>query len=322
MKFGLESIDRKNSRSIVLILFLLASWSIGNIMNLLYYSGGGTDQFSFGIDPLWIVLSIFVLIALLVLRKGTSTYLIAIFFGFGWLLIPYLMLRYTISLFIFFGLALIVFTGIVLLGKNLGKKMRLYYGGIIILGVVLTLIFTVMPYDLSGSWTPIGKGEEAPSILPWDETGPAVQSMMESSGLIVLGLICAVGIGLFLFQRYKTFKRSRRNKREEKELEENISSTVEDAISDLSEGKEVESTIRRCYQNMCFVLEEKGAKNEDFMTPREFELNAVERLSVPSAKIREIRSLFEKAKYGGQELGEEERDKAVKDLKDLKKELE
>ncbi len=109
---------------------------------------------------------------------------------------------------------------------------------------------------------------------------------------------------------------------EEKEkIEEDLTSTVDRAITYLHKGQDVRSTIIDCYREMCRVLEQSGESNDEFMTPREFEKAVSENVPAMKEIISEITHLFEEARYSPHELTEEKREKALTYLENLKRGL-
>lgn len=65
-------------------------------------------------------------------------------------------------------------------------------------------------------------------------------------------------------------------------------------------------------------MEDKGLKDNDSMTPREFRRIAGNRLKIAESTIYNMTKLFEEARYSVHELGGEDRERALKDLKALK----
>ncbi len=104
----------------------------------------------------------------------------------------------------------------------------------------------------------------------------------------------------------------------EEDIEDSLSSTLDRAIVGLSDGEDVRSTIINCYREMSQILEESGAKNDKFLTPREFKDESIENISAPRNIISEITYLFEEARYSPHKLGEDKRKRALRQLKRLK----
>lgn len=141
-----------------------------------------------------------------------------------------------------------------------------------------------------------------------------------NTGLAVLGII---GIAFMSIAGYNLLGRfiDLRGGEEEEDIKEDISDTVDEAIKDLYKGKDVRSTVLRCYQKMCYVLETGGVQLEDSMTPREFKLEATKRLDVSTDVISDLTQLFEEGRYSSHKLGREQRKQALSNLKALREEM-
>ncbi|GEM_PF-2361592 len=135
------------------------------------------------------------------------------------------------------------------------------------------------------------------------------------ASLIILIVLPSLLI-IFLF--YFKHKRST----DEEADEDDISTTADKAIKQLHEGEDVRDVIIRNYQKMCMILEEEGVPQHVSYTPRELERKAIEKLELKESTIDEMTKLFEKAKYSDHPLGEDQRDRAIKNFEQIKRELE
>ncbi|MFP3872264.1 MAG: DUF4129 domain-containing protein [Candidatus Aenigmatarchaeota archaeon] len=313
---------RNTMTGVILILFFFAAWSIGNVMYLTPTLGGGTEALDFTFSWIWIPILLIILSAALYSLGRTPTYLAIPAVLVAMMISPYILLKFS-----FLWPVLVIVTA-VLIGLWYLKGYRKRQGASAYLVVMLTagiLLFIVTYFGTGGEMLPIETGGdgEAPS-LPWDDPGSfnPIESTFGSLGTFVLVLFVGAVLIFLLVQNIKPLLEHREEKEGEEEIEEDLSSTVDKAISELYQGKDVESTVLGCYQRMCRILEEKGVKDTAFTTPREFERRAVRTLHVPEKNISEIREVFEVAKYSTHELGGEERERAVEALKKLRKELE
>jgi len=314
-------IDRRTLTGLLLILFLFSSWSIGIVLDL-------SPGFEEPVQPimsepyLWpiLVIATIALTIGLLIKKRTPAYILAVIFWPSVMIGAYLLLIFAER----WSLFLIVLTiGISAMGIWKGYKedsMSAYLVGVALIGV---LLLAAIFLGGGGEWISeeIGVNGEAPTI-PWDDPGVFVETTFGGIGTFMLIILVGFILVFLLFQQVMPVIRSSTEKGDDEDVLENeLSSTVDSAVMELREGKDIHSTILRCYQRMCSILEKKGAKNFEFMTPREFEKQAIRTLNVPNSKLSEIREVFELAKYSGYRLGEEEKDKAVKALKELRKEL-
>jgi len=108
---------------------------------------------------------------------------------------------------------------------------------------------------------------------------------------------------------------------EKQTIESSFTSTLDRAIMDLDRGGDVYSTIIRVYREMSKILEEKGAVNDKSMTPREFKNKTIETIPASKKMVSEITFLFEEARYSPHDLDRRDRDKVLKQIKELKEGL-
>ncbi len=315
------SLDKKTTVVTTFILFLLGAWLIGNMMNFQYDIGGSPLNLSY-LEVIGIIAPFF--IAAVVFYKGRSRMLLLLLsFALFWVITP-----------IFFEALGALYFGLIILGSGLllfavlqghisSKKVAILVSLFIGIGGLIVYAFSDVLADALYGYFPLDRlpslNGESVSYL-WDEAGVATESI-GGPGVAVFILIFVLAIVFFMYQRFQPLKPSKQVEDEDK-LEDDITSAVDRAITELHQGRDVKSTIIRCYQQMCLILEEKGVENEDSMTPREFEELATEKLDVPSLKIVNIREGFELAKYSSHPLGEKEKNRTLKNLKELKKDLE
>lgn len=308
--------DKKTFIGLTVILFLIASWSVGNMMFLSPEADNGAEAELPGYF-IWILLISFLLLFIVLIYRSRSTSMFAaiLVVTSPWIA-SYFILRFR-PLFTGFLIGIILLS-IILVWKGIGRKTVM--AGLAVFGVAvfLTELYDYFYGDENGVWySEIYSGEEAPELLPWDDPGALAETVFGSWGTFLLLLLIVAVLVIILFQKVKPIIDSGKDE----EIEEDLTSAVDKTITELHEGKDVESTILRCYQRMCMILEEKGVKYSDFLTPREFERRAITYLDVPRDKIFDLRDLFEMAKYSDHKLGDEDRERAVKSLKALRDEM-
>lgn len=314
--------DRRTLTGIFLILFLFASWSLGVVMDLspaiVEIETEATFDW-FGQWPMLVVSFLIIASIALLIRGRTPAFIIAVFFLPASMVGAYAILLIGFSWSLLF-IVLIIFLSAIAIWKGFkDESMSAYLVGVALIGVLLLATFFLGAGEMITEEVQ-GNGE-GPSI-PWGDPGGFIETTFGGFGTFMLIILVGAIITFLIAQRaIPLLKSSTENKEDEKGLEDQLSSTVDSAVTELREGKDVHSTIIRCYQQMCLILEKKGAKNFEFMTPREFEKQAIRTLDVSPSKISEIRKVFELAKYSSYRLGEEERKRAVNALKELRKEL-
>jgi hypothetical protein len=110
------------------------------------------------------------------------------------------------------------------------------------------------------------------------------------------------------------FKLLRRRKPLQKSSLEMLADEAQNAMEALRAGRDLKSTIIRCYQEMGRVVEEeRGIFRETAMTPREFEAHLAAK-GLPQEPVRTITRLFEKVRYGSVPVDSREEEQAVSSL--------
>ncbi|MEF8835470.1 MAG: DUF4129 domain-containing protein [Candidatus Thermoplasmatota archaeon] len=190
---------------------------------------------------------------------------------------------------------------------------------LLIIGLIYLLI-ELFPYiERFGSWL-----EESlrinidlpsmPEVL--SENGSQPISPSSGYSIAILVLLASVLAVLFFFFRYKRISGG------QSKTEEDISSTADRAITELHDGEDVRDVIIRNYQKMLIILEQEGIKQKISFTPRELEKMALSNLPLTEKTIDEMTALFEEAKYSDHPLSEKERNRAIKNFKQIKEEIE
>ena len=294
----------------IFILFLFASWLAGSMMNFQFGAGeGGSWDISF-IGP-FVTILIFAVPVFIFWRARTRIFFLIFSVALFWIITPVFFQALT-ALIVGFTIIGIVLTGVVFKKGYISKKMAALLMGTMggIGGGIFYLI--AISGDNGGAVRP-GEG-----ILPWEE----IFEGYVGPGIFILISIAVFGIGFFLYQKYELYEIFKmKDKDDKKKIEKDVSSAVDKAIRDLLEGKDIESTIMECYNQMALILEERGIRDEKHMTPREFEKNAIENLDVKTSKISRIREIFELAKYSSHRLEEKDKERVIEDLEALRDEL-
>lgn len=89
---------------------------------------------------------------------------------------------------------------------------------------------------------------------------------------------------------------------------------AEKALQALITGTDLKDVIVHCYRQMSLAMkQEQGIEREDFMTTGEFE-TILESAGIPHEPIHQLTRLFESVRYGGQQPGAAEEQKALRCL--------
>jgi len=334
-------LERKNLFIIGLTLVLVASWSIGNISYM--FSNLGNEDTNYGFvgaenqsyEIFDISIYMFFLVFFII---GILLYMLYIYKKYG---MEVLSMPITIvGVMIFFGLfsflvgshmtavvILMTIIGVITFAFTAHKRGWAKFN--IILVSVLIMIAVPVLYrfyqtfegggvdfiDKSSTVSKIGdSGRELVSGV----TGIGSQNL----GLVVITiLLVIIGVISLLPKIAHYLKKDELKKEERTQIEKDLSESVNRAIKDLNKGKDIRSTVIRCYQKMCFILEDYGITYDRYMTPREFENNAVNNLNFSRDTIDDLTSTFEEARYSSHSLKEDHRKRAIKDLKSLREEI-
>jgi hypothetical protein len=117
----------------------------------------------------------------------------------------------------------------------------------------------------------------------------------------LLTVLFFVGIGFWLYRILRPPKRQFQD----------LARAARSALKDLSDGRDWEDAVIRCYVRMSEALgQERGLHRQQAMTPQEF-ASRLEQAGLPSDPIRRLTRLFEKARYGGQKSSREDVNEAV-----------
>ncbi len=202
-------------------------------------------------------------------------------------------------------------------GGRLVKSIGINIFGLIL---VLTLIMVFMHIFMTrGSLLDFlyGNNGTPPASAPGDTTS---NGLPENFMGMLLPLFLIGLLGLFILMKYLNFYVSTIRGHED-EVDYSINTTLDSTMRDLRAGEDVRSTIIRCYQNMCYNLQDQGIKQYDYITPREFRRRAVAKLPVSDRTVGALTTLFEEARYSTHVLGEEHKKRALVTLERLKGEL-
>jgi len=323
-----------------LIIELIAAWSLGNITYLFPFLGdreaaygfvgGGSDLEVFNIS-IYFLLAVLVFVILLVsilliYRKyGKEVFTVPLMiFGPGSLLLMILLTGITNLEPVIIAMTILAVIAFIFAANRKGwAKFNIALVSVTALIAVPFLYKAYIAYSPGANYVSSGWdvdkyiGESGQEVLKGSR-----DLLGQNIGFIVIGLIVVIGGIFFIAPRIKTYlKENKHDGRDQNQIEEDISESVEKAIRDLNEGKDIRSTVIRCYQKMSYVLEDQGVTYDKFMTPREFEKSALKNLDMSRDTISDLTDIFEEARYSSHSLTEYQRKAALKNLKSLREEI-
>lgn len=324
--------ERRTIFLIAVILVLFSSYIIGNI----FWMHSGVDTSSefannvmdktesrkIGSTGLFIAFAIFFSILIYMAKKDKSfakVLGIVLALAMGRVFINMTIFTHTWAYWIPF--LVLCFAGLFYARKKDLKYHTVGIGvGLVILAIVYWGTLEIFPHiskylysDSSFSQIDFG------SLFPETNVG----YIYENSGWFVLILLFSSLFLVILIPQLKRLisKSSDEIDTQTTKMEEDISESVEDAIIDLKEGKDIKSSVIRCYQKMCMILTEHGLFYDEHMTSREFQEYAIENLSISKNSISNITKTFEKARYGLKKMDESDRKMAIENLREFRKEM-
>lgn len=174
---------------------------------------------------------------------------------------------------------------------NPRKLLAMLVAIVLIVGLLSILPTVLMQFPTSSAAT------NSPDGATPEPSAPAAVSFGRPPSILIwLAAGCfLVGTGLVAGRLLKYAYR--RNT-----AEEVLSRTAENALRDLGSGLEFSNVIIRCYLQMSRVLRsERKLERHHTMTAREFE-GWLEEKGIPADAVHRLTALFEKARYGNQDV--------------------
>ncbi len=282
--------DRRTLFGVAVILLLFSAWGIGNLMYTMpHIYGGGEIMPEYDFDE----------------RQGEAAYIEA-----GGVIVLF---RIVVIIIVAAGVIGIVI-GILQKDKDMVVDIGAGLVGLVIGLVIFSGAYWFM-YRLPDM-------EDIGDTTNGQGAGETVSGFFFGSigGLMIL-LVCIAFVALVVFSKMKVYLDKKIVAPEEKDVKDMVSQALDKTVDDLYSGKDIRSTIMRCYQQMCLALEDTGVSNAEFMTPREFTKLAIAKLDISRNTLKEMTKLFEEARYSVHELGDDMRNRALKNLNLLKDDL-
>ena len=149
---------------------------------------------------------------------------------------------------------------------------------------------------------------------------PDALKVVVSFGVFALLFIFCIAVFIAL----SNFIRMRSTKLDYSDIErdtEEVAQTIQRTIEAIAGGSDTRATVIRCYTDMCKVMSKYGVKEEEYLTPREFQKLAVDNLPVPEEQMKALVDVFEEARYSHHNLDEEDSQRAVVALEAVRQKL-
>ena len=208
---------------------------------------------------------------------------------------------------------IVVFIALILTVATLYSLVQLFRGAdwklvsavlrplLIVSGVIGCLVFLLILFPRSESYTPVG--------FPVSTPGSMVTSPLESTPPSLLWL---VGIGLFVISvLVLVWIFTPSHPASPIDL---VGLEAEKARQALKSGVYLKDVIIKCYIQMSLALkQEQGIERKDFMTTGEFE-NLLETAGVPHQPVHQLTRLFDAVRYGNWQPNAVDEQKAIQCL--------
>jgi hypothetical protein len=177
------------------------------------------------------------------------------------------------------------------------------------MGILLAIVYLI-PATTPGQ-SAVFPNEPLDRATPPSYTDPAAplgQPPQILVWLVIIGIVlglCLPAIKLVKERLWQT------------RVEDEILQEAEHAISALKAGTDFRNVIMRCYMQMTRSLqEEQGIERNYSMTVREFE-DWLEYLGFPTVPVHQLTTLFEKVRYGEQNISDDDEKSAIESLNEI-----
>ena len=212
----------------------------------------------------------------------------------------------------FFGLILLLLMIYVLVSLitfvNLKWLLRWLFRFILVLSAlfVALMILSYLNFGPTGASEWMLEVVSSPSV--GISTSPLGRPPREFIWFVAIGFILATG--LFIIRIF-------RRQVQPSHIEDPLLQQAKNAIQALRAGKDFKNVIIQCYLQMTNALqEERGIERNNDMTAREFQ-DWLEFKGWPRVPVQNLTDLFEKVRYGRQDLGETDEKIALHSLSEI-----
>lgn len=146
----------------------------------------------------------------------------------------------------------------------------------------------------------------------------SISNIPREIGLSIIFIFSISIVGIIIYQRYFSEQEIKEDLTRREMMERDFTTNIENAIENLKEGKDPRTSILRCYWKTCLLLEGEGIKQGEDVTPREFKNMVLSNIRIETQPLEDLTDLFEEARYSSHEITDIKRDRAIKDLKNIK----
>ncbi len=211
--------------------------------------------------------------------------------------------------FIFYGFVyawiIIAVVGVILYRKSVGKDvLKEIVIGLVAFFITFLIFFAILLLGNQLRWSNTGTPESYSSSPYWN------------------AIYFYVALTFFIFIIVYAILKSVRFEEEEIEVKKEVPRKyVERAIYHLKLGEDVRSSILKAYREMEKIIRGRGVEDKKYYTPREFRNVVISELKISSEPVDNLTALFEKARYSTEEMTEEDRNEALRNLEMIRDEI-
>ncbi len=208
------------------------------------------------------------------------------------------------------------------------RKLLVQMAGVLI-AILVIFAFGYFYEDIESSVTGVGSTNVLPggggnNSLSGNATTPT-EAPDSVKTILTFGLFAIIFLfSLAVFMAFQNIVKMRSAKLDYSDIEKDkkeVARAIQRTIDALAGGSDTRATVIRCYTDMCGVIGKHGVKEEEHLTPREFQKLALKALPVPEEQMEALVNIFEEARYSQHNLGEEASKRAVDALEAVKMKL-
>jgi sulfite exporter TauE/SafE len=212
--------------------------------------------------------------------------------------------------------------------KKKWRKLLTQMAGVLL---VILVIFAIGYFyeDIESTVTGVGSTNVLPggggnASLDGNATtpteAPSSVKIIITFGVFALIFLFCLAV-LMAFQNIMKMRSAKMDYSDIEKDKKEVARTIQRTIDELGSGSDTRTTVIRCYTDMCRVIAKHGVKEEEHLTPREFQKLALDTLPVPEEQMEALVNVFEEARYSQHILDNEASKRAVDALEAVKSKL-
>ena len=183
---------------------------------------------------------------------------------------------------------------------------------------IQSLVSLILGFLLIGATLWLGNRVNlTPSAGGIEDSGSKTSQIIYQGNNLWIMLSMAIIFAITILVIWKTY----RVEKETPTIKKSVKEYLEEAIYQVKIGKDVRGAILSAYLEMEKLMRSQGVEDKKYYTPREFQDFAVEQLRISPKPVNTLTELFEVARYSMHQMAEEDRDKALQALEEIRNEV-